>query len=232
MIKHIPNALTLLNLFCGCLAIAFAFDNEWNAFIVCVFLSLVADLLDGFLARKLGVASPLGVQLDSLADAVSFGVSPGVLMYLLLNGADGPGKPWSFLAFIIPVASVWRLAKFNLDTRQTKGFIGLPTPANSLFIIGYFWLAEVESRIPWLKEPWVISLIIGLSAWAMVSSMPLVKFKTLSFAAVEGRLAWFLLAVSAPSFIFLGIGGLAIPVLLYILLSLLLNSAQAQKPIG
>jgi CDP-diacylglycerol--serine O-phosphatidyltransferase len=145
IIRQIPNILTLSNLLCGCLAIKFAF--EWDLVMASYLVGLAAvfDFLDGFAARLLKVSGEMGKQLDSLADMVSFGVVPGIMAFQLIqisiftNAVNLESDVYSlrdslaYFAFLIPVLSAYRLAKFNIDTRQTDQFIGLPTPANALF---------------------------------------------------------------------------------------------------
>ena len=141
--KHIPNILTLLNLLCGCIAIVFISKLRFDLAFYFVCLGIFFDFFDGFFARKFGVAGPLGVQLDSLADMVTSGVAPGYVMYQMLS-FDGSFMKItndlsffqvSFLGFIITLGACYRLANFNIDTRQSDSFIGLPTPANALFIM-------------------------------------------------------------------------------------------------
>ena len=168
----IPNLFTLGNLLCGCLAIVFAFDGhiDWSAYLVGI--ACVFDFLDGFLARILKSDSPIGKQLDSLADMVTFGVVPGALMYKLVTAAfafhnliisASPkefGSLWisndaytmnhiqgilPFIAFLIPIFSALRLAKFNIDTRQTNSFIGVPTPANAILISSFILILRFSS---------------------------------------------------------------------------------------
>ena len=135
--KHIPNTITLLNLFCGCIAITFAFQKDFELAFLFVSLGIFLDFFDGFFARLFQVSSPLGLQLDSLADMVTSGVVPGVVMYKMLVESAGTSTTlfaqfMPYLGFLITLASCYRLANFNLDTRQTDSFIGLPTPANAL----------------------------------------------------------------------------------------------------
>ena len=134
--KHIPNILTLLNLFCGCIAIVFAADLKFDIAFYFVCLGIFFDFFDGFFARKFGVAGPLGVQLDSLADMVTSGVVPGFVMFCMLSDNDFSTTNYlAYLGFIITLGACYRLANFNIDTRQSDSFIGLPTPANTLFIM-------------------------------------------------------------------------------------------------
>ncbi len=138
--KHIPNAITCGNLLCGCLAIVKAFEGDlvWAAYLVGI--ALVLDFFDGFTARLLKVASPIGKDLDSLADMVTFGVVPGIVMFQIMSFSHNSlytfdfGPSLKYFAFAIPVFSAIRLAKFNNDTRQSDSFIGLPTPANAIVI--------------------------------------------------------------------------------------------------
>jgi CDP-diacylglycerol---serine O-phosphatidyltransferase len=220
MIRHLPNALTLLNALFGCVALVFAFNDDLRGVLVCVAMSLLADLLDGAVARALKVDSALGKELDSLADAISFGVLPGVLMYQLLIEQ---GTWIAFLGFFITLASILRLAKFNLDTRQSDYFLGLATPANTIFFLGYIWLlsdnpdSEILHRL-WLK----ITLIIVMS-FLMLSEIPLIKINSFHLSSPSGQLILILLFTSIPILYFLQIGGLSLCVILYILLSLLLR---------
>lgn len=154
---QIPNIITLLNLFCGCIATVFAMKNQLEIAAVFVFLGIFFDFFDGFAARLLNVKSELGLQLDSLADMITSGLVPGIVMYQLL-GMSGQGgwntgvinefsdvgtvSPWDvpwlpFLGFIITLGSAYRLAKFNIDENQVSSFIGLPTPANALLILSF-----------------------------------------------------------------------------------------------
>ena len=147
MKQHVPNVITFLNLLCGCIATVFAVLNQLEFAAVFVFLGIFFDFFDGLAARLLNVRSELGVQLDSLADMVTSGVVPGVVMFQLLNMSQSGGWNLDLLGtstdlnilslsgFIITLASAYRLAKFNIDENQVSSFIGLPTPANALLIL-------------------------------------------------------------------------------------------------
>jgi len=141
--KYIPNALTMGNLLSGCIAILFAVHDQMECVAIFVALGIFFDFFDGFFARLLNVQSGVGLQLDSLADMLTSGVVPGIVMYQLL--LDASDVPWgasledyhfniAYIGFIITLASAYRLAKFNVDDRQTNSFIGLPTPANALLL--------------------------------------------------------------------------------------------------
>ncbi|HEX7411488.1 MAG TPA: CDP-alcohol phosphatidyltransferase family protein, partial [Bacteroidales bacterium] len=141
MKQHIPNFVTSLNLFSGCVGVAASFSGHTTAAVILMGAAALFDFADGLMARALHVKSAIGKELDSLADVVSFGLLPGAIMYqLMLISTNLPGKeagwmnPYPYLAFLITVFSALRLAKFNIDTRQSDSFIGLPTPANALFI--------------------------------------------------------------------------------------------------
>ncbi|MDR0333833.1 MAG: CDP-alcohol phosphatidyltransferase family protein [Dysgonamonadaceae bacterium] len=236
MKKHIPNIITLLNLFSGCIAITMAFQGNFGAVVFWVALAAVFDFLDGMAARVLRAHSTLGKELDSLADVVSFGVAPGMAMFLLLRdfcyvivysysfgGAATIIAVISlfipYLAFLIPVFSAYRLAKFNVDERQTDSFIGLPTPAN-----GLFWVSYCLGILPFISNYFVfgitILLIFALSI-LMISEIPMfsLKIKKLTFRGNERQI---ILTILIIAFIALwGIIGIAAGILAYILLSII-----------
>ena len=192
MKKHIPNTLTLLNLFCGCCTIVSILNGQYTEGAVFTGISLVADFLDGFAARQLGVSSPLGLQLDSLADMVSFGVVPGVIIFELLKWHDTAPvilglkdvsnsnfSLGTLLAFVVTLFSCLRLAKFNIDTRQTKSFIGLNTPSNTVFFVGLMLIAEYNSfGLAYLvSNPVFIYCLIPVSSYLLVSEIPMFSMK-------------------------------------------------------
>lgn len=176
--QHIPNAITSCNLMCGCLAVFLACSGSLRWSIFCVFLGALFDFFDGMVARLLHVSSPIGKELDSLADLITFGVAPMmfVFQYLLSELAISTAP-----ALLIAVFSALRLAKFNLDERQTTGFIGLPTPANALFWIGLIGTPtrNLLSTLP----VWVVYLLIALFCYLMVAEIPMIalKFKDLTW---------------------------------------------------
>ena len=133
MSKHIPNLLTILNLICGCIALYFTFQDELVFTAYLIGLAVIFDFMDGAAARFLNVSNPIGKELDSLADMVSFGLVPGAIVFHLLEGSTL--SQYSFIALSIPIFSALRLAKFNVDQSQNENFIGLPTPANCLVFI-------------------------------------------------------------------------------------------------
>ena len=202
--KHIPNAITCCNLFSGCVACVMAFSGKFELAMLFIVLGAVFDFFDGMVARLLGVSSPLGVQMDSLADDITFGLAPamvifsfmnGVLVYPAFLGAFASVLP--YFAFLIAVFSACRLAKFNIDTRQTTSFIGLPTPANALF-----WSSLIVGGKEWLlgyEHAWALLIaLICLFSYFLISEIPMfsMKFKNLSWKSNKRRYTF--LVVSAP----------------------------------
>lgn len=184
MKKHIPNAVTCLNLFCGCLGMVFAFDGnlEWASY--SILIAAVFDFLDGMLARLLRAYSDIGKDLDSLADVVSFGVLPSVIIYQLFLGSSTSMDWLKYSAFLIAVFSALRLAKFNNDVRQSENFIGLPTPANALLIASLPFIAAEGFASSFLHNPIflaIFSLIMGLLLVSEIHLMSL-KFSGLDFS--------------------------------------------------
>jgi len=236
--KHIPNFITTLNLFSGCagIIIALTYRIDYAAYFIA--LSAFFDFLDGMAARILHVKSDIGKELDSLADVVSFGVLPGILIYQLM--AASPNTPaslsyisiFSLIALIIPVLSAVRLAKFNLDTRQTTSFIGLPVPANALFL-GSLPLIKMQAgfndSLSWLTvftdNYYILAVIaIGMSLM-LVSEIPLIslKFRNLKFA--DNRPQFILVAFAVVSFTLLTFTAIPLIILAYIGLSVFFKPA-------
>ncbi len=238
MKKHIPNTITSLNLFSGCIAIVMAFEGAFFWVVFWVILAAVFDFFDGMAARLLKAPSKIGKELDSLADVVSFGVAPSVAVFTLMrnNYVAYPNslivlQPYlPYFAFIIAVFSALRLAKFNVDERQTTSFMGLPTPANALFWIScVYGIANMNisnSNVLFL----ILVLIITMSL-LMVSELPMFSFKMNSLK-IKGNEMPLILIISTIVFLSLwGIIGLAATILLYIAMSLisLLASKKSVK---
>ena len=217
MKKHIPNLITLLNLLSGCIALVFVSqDNFWFAFyFVC--LGIFFDFFDGFFARIFKVQSPLGVQLDSLADMVTSGVVPGFVMVKMLSELS-TNEFLPYFGFIITLGSCYRLAKFNIDTRQTDSFIGLPTPANALFILSLPLISQ-NFVVDLLSNVWILMGISVLSAFILNAELPLfsLKIKNFSFAKYKLQIVFLILAVIL--LLSFQILGLPLVILLYVLLS-------------
>jgi CDP-diacylglycerol--serine O-phosphatidyltransferase len=197
--KHIPNLLTLLNLFCGCIAIVFVSLEQFeNAFIL-VSLGIFFDFFDGFFARKFGVSGPLGVQLDSLADMVTSGVAPGFLIYSWISDITYESNHFTYIAslgFVITLGACYRLAKFNIDTRQSDSFIGLPTPANTLFIMSLPLITN-EYIAELIYNEWILIAISFVSAYVMNAEIPLfsLKIKNFSFAKYKLQIGFLVASV-------------------------------------
>ena len=232
--KHIPNIITLLNLFCGCIAITFVVQQQFEMAFYFVCLGIFLDFFDGFFARLFQVASPLGLQLDSLADMVTSGVVPGLTMFYMMLEAFGLqiSDPFSgqyalaFLGFLVTLGSCYRLANFNIDTRQTDSFIGLPTPANALFILSLplvvrhfdsFMLFELLSNYGVL-----LAISIG-SAYILNAEIPLFSLKVKKLTFQDNKLTFFFLAVSLLLLVTLQYLGIPLVILFYIFLSILNN---------
>jgi len=240
MKKHIPNFITLLNLFCGCIAVVFAVMNQLEFAAIFVFLGIFFDFLDGFAARILNVKSEIGVQLDSLADMVTSGVVPGIAMFQLLNMAQKGGWNLDLLGmhtdvgllplfgFIITLASAYRLAKFNVDEDQVSSFLGLPTPANTILILSLpliLFYQNNETLNGIILNQWFLIGLTILSAYLLNSRIELfaLKFKNWSFK--DNGIKYLFLIGSLV--LLLTMKFLAIPVIIifYILASLLSKKA-------
>lgn len=225
MRKHIPNAITSMNMFSGCIAIVMAFHGAFIWVVFWVILAAIFDFFDGLAARLLNAYSDIGKELDSLADVVSFGVAPAVAVFILLRDYTIYSESFVYIqqyipyfAFIIPVFSALRLAKFNIDERQTSSFIGLPTPANAMFWISYVYGIQKFSIEMNIALYLTLILIVGLSL-LMVSEIPMFSFK-MNNIKVKGNEKPIILILSAIVFISLwGIAGLAWTVLAYIAIS-------------
>ncbi len=222
---YIPNSITCMNVLCGILAILVSSHPYilmagllgWQWGILFIVLAAVADFLDGFMARLLHVSSPIGADLDSLSDQVSFGVAPAMLLAFSLYGRV---PLWEvFIPVIIPVATAVRLAKFNVDTRQTTGFLGMPVPANAVFWIGY--TAYLHRGVEWMASPVVLAVAVVFISWFMVSEVPMLslKFKTWGFR--ENMARYLLIICSAILFVLLWLPGMLWIIVLYALMSLL-----------
>ena len=225
MKKHIPNTITCLNLISGCIATYFAFHSDYGMALLFIVIGAVFDFFDGLVARLLHVSSPIGKELDSLADDITFGFAPAAIVFSFLSSFHIHLPFIPFLAFIIAAFSALRLATFNLDERQALGFIGLPTPANALF-----WGALVLSLDnQTLFEPYalpdfwfyVVLALIPISSWLLVSEIPMfaLKFKTWGFKGNEIKYIFLLTCI--PLLLFLGVSGLAAIIAWYVVLSVI-----------
>ncbi len=228
MKRHIPNTITCCNLICGCIAIFFALRPvpDYEMALYFIIGGAVFDFFDGFMARLLGVSSPIGKELDSLADDVTFGVAPSAVVYALLcetlpNALPGsPLLPYlPFAAFVIAAFSALRLAKFNLDARQTSTFFGLPTPANTLF-----WAALAVGAHEWLlSQTWSAWLLLGgilLSSWLLVADIPMFALKFKNFGWRDNALRYSFILLSIALLVTLGWTAFSLIIVLYVLISI------------
>lgn len=224
MKKHIPNFITCLNLFSGCVAVLLAFKGNYQYAFLVILLAAVFDFFDGFAARLLKAYSPMGKELDSLADMVSFGLAPGALVFFLLT------KTWinewvPFIAFLIPVFSGLRLAKFNIDTRQTNSFIGLPVPANAIF-----WAGIVYSYSLFLtNNVFLLFILIGIFCYLLVSDVPMFSLKFKNVTWKDNRSQFIFLIGCAMILAFFRLDAFAMLIGWYILLSISLSLFKKQE---
>lgn len=222
MKKHIPNLLTCGNLLAGSLAVVFTlYHHRPDVAMALIVLAAIFDFFDGLVARALGVSSPIGKDLDSLADVVSFGLAPATLVWYTLQGL-GITSVWSYGVFLLVAFAALRLAKFNNDTRQSTSFLGLPVPSNALFFLGYtsslsmvvFLLGSVGALVVTL----VLTLLFGS---LMLGELPMFSFKLTKapLRALWKQIA--LVVVSVVSILIFGWAGCSIAIAFYLFLSLL-----------
>jgi CDP-diacylglycerol--serine O-phosphatidyltransferase len=232
---QIPNLFTMLNLFCGCVALVMAADYKFDFAFYFVCLGIFFDFFDGFFARKFGVAGPLGVQLDSLADIVTSGVVPGFVMLCLLSNKNYSTFNYlPYLGFVITLGACYRLAKFNIDERQSDSFIGLPTPANALFITSMpLIIVNFSNTIvaEYLSNNWVLLTITFLSTFIMNAEIPLFSLKIKDFSFAKYKLQIFFLAISVLMLIFLQILAVPLIIIIYVLLSVINNMVNKKASV-
>lgn len=229
----IPNTLTLSNLACGLMAIYSIFINDYMLVCWLVGFALVFDFLDGFVARLLKVHSEMGKQLDSLADMVTFGVVPGFVVFKLFKLSMQGGEPipefLPFIAFLIPLFSALRLAKFNIDTRQSDHFIGLPTPANTIMIISILMLVHLgdnQNTTDLLLHPFFLTSLSILTSVLLVAEIPLLSLKFSSFNFSENRGRFILLLMIIGLLAIFRIRALVFIIPLYLILSLIFRPSS------
>ena len=231
MKKHIPNTITCCNLISGCIATFWAFHYMYDLALLFIIIGAVFDFFDGMSARLLGVSSPIGKELDSLADVVTFGVAPASMVFSVLcdlNASNYLPDPIDdiipFTAFIIAAASALRLAKFNLDERQSLGFIGLPTPANALF-----WGSLIVGGKDALAEcHWsaiCIILLMFVMSWLLIAEIPMFSLKFKHWNWSENKLRWSFIISCIPLFMIFQLAAFAVIIAWYVVLSV----ASAKK---
>jgi CDP-diacylglycerol---serine O-phosphatidyltransferase len=254
-LSFIPNLFTLLNLLFGCMAIAATLQNGFvnytnengqqllaipeKIWLASLFIGIAAviDFLDGFVARLFKASSEMGKQLDSLADLVSFGVAPGVIVYQFLNlslaaNADGLNTNSIYIlpAFIIPLAAAYRLARFNLDTAQSFSFKGMPVPAAGMLIAAFpliYWYSDTPWMIQLLLNEWFWYAVIAFVSYLMVSTLPMQSLKFKDFSVKNNIPKIVLATIAVISFIFLKWAAIPVVIISYVLLSLLLKNKTA-----
>ncbi|CAN5776767.1 CDP-alcohol phosphatidyltransferase family protein [soil metagenome] len=239
--KQIPNIFTLLNLIFGCIAIVYLLQNgiaivdgpegslltlqPERIYLAPLFISLAAvvDFFDGFIARAMGASSEMGKQLDSLADVVSFGVAPSIIIYQLLrlslakeeDGLDA-SMIWLAPAFILAAAAAYRLAKFNLDTRQTNSFRGTPVPSVGIAVASFpliYWTSNTEWVLNLLTNKWFLYAVVLVLSWLMVSDIPIMsnKPKSKTFKGLLPQLSLLVIGIIAA----LLLGWMSVPVIFF-----------------
>ncbi len=253
--KNVPNLFTLLNLVFGCLAIVFTLQNGimitvdaqgtelvyipekiWMASLF-IGIAAVVDFLDGFVARLFKASSEMGKQLDSLADIVSFGVAPGMIIYQFLRlsfaqqeGGLDTSVLWLLPAFILPCAAAWRLARFNLDTSQTYHFKGMPVPAIGIFVASLpliYWNVNEGWAQDLLLNKWFLYALVAVLSWLMVSRLPLMAFKFSDYSLKNNLPKYLLVAVAIAAVLILKWLAAPVIVLAYVLISLLFKNKTA-----
>ena len=239
MKKHFPNTLTCCNLISGCIATYWAFQSDYQLALLFVVIGAIFDFFDGFAARLLHVSSPIGKELDSLADDVTFGFAPSAVVYSMISSLSNEiplfgqpllGQLLPYVAFIMAAFSALRLATFNLDERQTTTFIGLPTPANALF-----WTALAASfqfnqeLMP--NEAYAVLLIVGVlvASWLLIAEIPMFALKFKSYGWQGNELRYGFIAASILLLAILGLKGFAAVIVLYVLTSIANNLYRDYK---
>lgn len=236
--KHIPNTITCCNLISGCMATSYALDGLYATAFTFIIIGAVFDFFDGFAARLLHVASPIGKELDSLADDITFGFAPAAIVFSMLRatlpgaevGVCDVGSFLPYAAFLIAAFSALRLAKFNLDERQSASFIGLPTPANALFW-GALAVSLHNHPLLWTANwlPYVLLSGVVLSCWILVAEIPMFALKFKSFGWKGNELRYSFILLSALLLAVLGMAGFSAVVVLYVVLSLIQTSVSGKK---
>jgi CDP-diacylglycerol--serine O-phosphatidyltransferase len=229
VIKQIPNTITLLNLLCGALAVTFAFEGHLQTGVYFVFAGLLFDFADGFVARLLKVSSPLGAELDSLADLVTFGLFPSVMVYQVLKAdyCDGkctglvPSYLFPYLAFVIVIFSAYRLAKFNIDTEQTYNFKGVPTPINALVFCAVPFLLDDPLLGDYVSNPKVLIALAIVQSYLLVTDHPFLALKFKDYSIKKNWNKYLLLITSLFALILFQYAGIFVIYGVYVLLSLL-----------
>ena len=217
---NIPNTITCLNLISGCIATYWAFQGDYRMALLFIVIGAVFDFFDGMVARLLHVSSPIGKELDSLADDITFGFAPSAIIFSYLSHLTSYISPLiPYLAFIMAAFSALRLAKFNLDERQALGFIGLPTPANALFW-GSLIMGLDQYEVSFEGLEWIILIGIFLSCYLLIAEIPMFALKFKHWGWKGNEIKYVFLLSCIPLLLFLGIIGFAAIIAWYVILSI------------
>lgn len=221
MKKHIPNTITCCNLISGCIATYWAFQGDYRLALLFIVIGAVFDFFDGMTARLLHVSSPIGKELDSLADDITFGFAPSAIVFSFLSPLTTQLSPYiPYLAFVMAAFSALRLAKFNLDARQTLGFIGLPTPANALFW-GSLIVGAGQYIAPLPYTAYIILIGTFVSCFLLISEIPMFALKFKSWGWKGNEVKYIFLLTCIPLLLFFRISGLSVIIAWYVVLSIL-----------
>lgn len=233
--SNIPNGITCLNVLCGTLSIiASAHSNlivcglygwQWAALLIV--MAAIADFFDGFAARYLHEMHTMGAELDSLSDQVSFGVAPAMLLIFAMLSKPSVPVWLACVPAIIPVATAVRLAKFNVDTRQATGFLGMPVPANAVLWIGY--VASLRTDTPWLALPWVLIPVMLFICWLMVSEVPMISLKFKNWGFKDNLARYLLIIGSAVIVAIMRLPGMLWVIVFYALVSLVVSRRKSSS---
>ncbi len=222
--KKIPNTITCLNLFSGCIAVYCGFTGIYGWAFFFVLLAAIFDFFDGFAARLLKAYSNIGKELDSLADVISFGLVPGAMVFSALQQSDLP-EYMALVGFLIPVFSALRLAKFNIDERQTSSFLGLPTPANAIF-----WGGLLYSYSDFfIFQPWILVALVLLFSALLVSEIPMFSLKSKGFSWKENKTQYIYLIGCLILLVFMWDNAFAPIIAWYIFFSVVMNFTGSKK---
>lgn len=228
IVRNIPNSITCCNLISGCIATYNAFLGDIRMALLWIIVGAVFDFFDGMSARLLKVSSPIGKELDSLADDITFGFAPSAIIFYKLSIMEYPSellmlKPYlPYFAFVMAAYSALRLAKFNLDERQSLGFIGLPTPANALFWGALFVGAQnfMESTAYMLP---VVLLMICVSCWLLIAEVPMFALKFKQWGWKGNEVKYIFLISCLPLLMIFGITAFSVIIAWYVVLSVVVN---------
>jgi len=250
--KYIPNLFTMLNLLAGTIAILMAASDKLVIAALFVFLGIFFDFFDGFFARKFNIQGELGKQLDSLADLVTSGIVPGIIMFQLilyatkqqwfmeLSSESGNWQNYEetsfyflpFIGLLIPLASAYRLAKFNLDERQTSSFIGLPTPALSIFVLSLpliLYYSDQQIFIDLIHNKYVLILITLTGSYLLNAEIPLFSLKFKNYTWATNKVKYIFLMITIALLIVLQTVSIPLIIILYVLISIIENMTQKNK---